>query len=49
MGTVVEYCEKCGRNTDHMILEISDGVDSWVIAIVKCGDCGKEKTININS
>ena len=38
-------------NTDceKEILEISDGVDSWMIVIVKCSDCGKEKTININS
>lgn len=49
MEIVKEYCESCGRNTDHIVLDINDGVDSWMVAHVKCSECNNEKNVNINS
>lgn len=49
MNTVKEHCDRCGRSTEHMMIDIKDGKESWMTAHLRCIECGTEKDVDINS
>lgn len=49
MERVYAFCEKCGRETEHEVVEFNEPSDCWISITARCSECGKVQEINIYS
>lgn len=42
------YCDKCRKETNHIITSMEEGVDCYMVVTLECEECGTKTQEKIN-
>lgn len=49
MESIFNFCEKCGKTTEYVVTNITEGDNCWKKIEIECVECGNKSELKVNA